>query len=384
MKICQISAVDFTIKHFLLPLIDKMNHEKWDVTVICSEGKYTKSLKEKGYKIKNIQIPRNLNIYLLVKSFINLYLEFKINNYDIVHVHTPVASVVVRMAAWFARVPTVIYTAHGFYFHENMSIFKYYFYFLIEKFFGKLTDILFVQSNEDYETAKKSKFIDKNKLFAIGNGVDIKKFYPRNYKEILHLKKKFKLPEKSFVIGCIARLVEEKGIIEFLNAADKITNKFSNVYILLVGERLKTDHNKEISSIIKSKKNKMKEKLMLLGYRTDIPELISVMDLFCLPSWREGMSRSILEAMMMGKPILTTNIRGCREQVEHNKTGLIVPVKSELKIYQSIEFLINNKNIRKMYGKNSRCKALKNYNEKKILSFQIKKIKEHKNHLLTK
>ena len=63
------------------------------------------------------------------------------------------------------------------------------------------------------------------------------------------------------------------------------------------------------------------------------------------------MSRSILEAMMMGKPILTTNIRGCREQVEHNKTGLIVPVKSELKIYQSIEFLINNKNIRKMYGK---------------------------------
>ena len=128
----------------------------------------------------------------------------------------------------------------------------------------------------------------------------------------------------------------------------------------------------------------MKEKLILLGYRTDIPELISVMDLFCLPSWREGMSRSILEAMMMGKPILTTNIRGCREQVEHNKTGLIVPVKSELKIYESIEFLINNKNIRKMYGKNSRCKALKNYNEKKILSFQIKKIKEHKNHLLTK
>ena len=72
----------------------------------------------------------------------------------------------------------------------------------------------------------------------------------------MHLKKKFKLPEKSFVIGCIARLVEEKGIIEFLNAADKITNKFSNVYILLVGERLKTDHNREISSIIKSKKIK--------------------------------------------------------------------------------------------------------------------------------
>ena len=121
----------------------------------------------------------------------------------------------------------------------------------------------------------------------------------------------------------------------------------------------------------------MKNKLYLLGYREDVPDLLSIMDLFCLPSWREGLSRSIIEAMMMSKPVLTTNIRGCREQVEHNKTGLIVPQKSEIDLYNGMKFFIINKEKSILFGKRGRLKALKYFNEEDIVAFQIKTIKEH-------
>ena len=123
-KICQISSVDFTINKFLLPLIDELVKQKWDVTIICSDGPYVKKLVSKSYNIKTISISRNLNVFKHFISFIRLYVFLKKNKFDVVHVHTPVASVLGRIAAKLAGVKYVIYTAHGFYFHENMSFLK--------------------------------------------------------------------------------------------------------------------------------------------------------------------------------------------------------------------------------------------------------------------
>ena len=85
-------------------------------------------------------------------------------------------------------------------------------------------------------------------------------------------------------------------------------------------------------------------KLIILGIREDIPEMISIMNLYCLPSWREGMPRSIIEAMMMGKPVLATNIRGSREEVVNNKTGLLVPVNSTQDLEKGMEALVSLSN----------------------------------------
>ena len=376
MKVCHICAVDFTLNHFLLPLIDRMKNEGWDVYAICSRGSNSKDLKDKGYNLINVDIPRNLNPILIIKTIISLYKEFKKNKFDIIHVHTPVASVVGRIAAKLAGVPLVIYTAHGFYFHENMSIFKFYIYLYIEKFFAYFTDLIFFQSIEYYNISKKHNFLDDDKLFHIGNGVDSTIFIPKSIIDMSKTKKKLGIPDNSFVIGSICRLVEEKGILEFLDAAEMISKIYPDVYFLLIGSRLDTEHNTNINKQIFSKKKKLGDKLLLLGHRNDIPELLSILDIFCLPSWREGLSRSIIEAMFMAKPIITTNIRGCREQVDHKKNGLIIPIKSSKKIFNSVKFLINDPDTRKKFGKNARKKAIKFYDEKNVLSFQIKIIKE--------
>ena len=377
MKVCQLCAVDFTLEHFLVPLINKMQDENWEVHCICSQGDYSEKLKKTGYNIINIKIPRSLNIFYILYSIFQLYKLFKKEKYDLVHVHTPVASLVGRVAAKLSGIKIIIYTAHGFYFHENMPRFKYFIYLNVEKFLSKFTTIIFTQSCEDQRLAIQKRFLNKSMIHCIGNGVDLTLFNPKRYPNRFKIKKTLDIPKDSVVVGCIARLVKEKGIIEFLEAAIKISKFFSNVYFLLIGSRLGSDHNKNIEKNIIYASKLLGKKLILTGYRKDIPSLISIMDIYCLVSWREGMSRSIIEAMMMEKPILTTNIRGCREQVEHKITGLIVPIRSKEEIFNSIKYMVENIEIRLKFGKQGRKKALKLYDEKKVLEMQIKIIKDY-------
>ena len=108
---------------------------------------------EKGYKIKTIQISRNMNIISHIKSTYKIFKFLKENRFDVVHVHTPIAAMIGRLAAFLARIPLVVYTAHGFYFHENMFPIKKYFFISLEVLFGYITDLLFVQSLEDAKSA---------------------------------------------------------------------------------------------------------------------------------------------------------------------------------------------------------------------------------------
>lgn len=377
MKICQVCAVDFTLKNFLLPLIDGMKNEGWRVDAVCSHGDYVQGLKEKGYEIKNISIPRNLNPIKIVKSIYLLYKLFKFEKYDVVHTHTPIASIIARLAAKLSGIKLVIYTAHGFYFHDQMPRVKFYIFLYLEKIAALFTNILFTQSLEDALLAVEYNFLPKEKVYHIGNGVDVKKFNPNNFKNSSLLRLELKIPHDAFVIGCIARLVKEKGLIEFLKSAKEISDSFENVYFVIIGERLQSDHNSNIDRYILAAKKDMGKHIKFLGLREDVPRLLSIMDLYCLPSWREGMPRSIIEAMMMGKPVLATNIRGSREQVINNKTGILVSIKSSLELKNAMIELINNKNMSIEFGIKGRKRALELYNEDKIVNLQIKIIKNN-------
>ncbi|MFM8314682.1 MAG: glycosyltransferase, partial [Deltaproteobacteria bacterium] len=116
LRVCQLCAVDFTLNHFLLPLVDGMKTEGWDVTCVCSDGNFVPELRNKGYKIITVPIQRSLNVFSHIVSLFLLYKVFKRNKFDVLHAHTPIAALIGRIAAKAARVPLVIYTAHGFYF----------------------------------------------------------------------------------------------------------------------------------------------------------------------------------------------------------------------------------------------------------------------------
>lgn len=159
-KIVQVCAIDTTIDKLLRELIVLSVEEGYDVISICSKGKSTAKLIGEGFSITNINIDRSIKPISNIKSVINMYEFFKTEKPDIVHVHTPVAAVLGRIAAKLAGVPNIVYTAHGFYFHDNMKSLVYKLTVNIEKYMAKLfTDFLFTQSEEDALTAEDRKSV---------------------------------------------------------------------------------------------------------------------------------------------------------------------------------------------------------------------------------
>ena len=375
LKVCQLCAVDFTLEHFLLPLIEGMRDVGWEVTAICSDGPAIARLRERGHVIQTISIERSFNLLRHINSTLALARLFKARKFDVVHVHTPVAALIGRIAARIAGVPMVVYTAHGFYFHDGMAGWKRWAFVGLEWVAGRLTDLLFCQSDEDSLDAVRFGICPADRVLTIGNGVSKRDFDPDRVGDGRAIRAKLGIPPEAFVVGLIARQVREKGIGEFLQGVVELSSKHSNLWALIVGERLRSDHTQGVSQDVNDALVKMSGRLVVTGPRSDIPELLSAMDLFCLPSWREGMPRTIIEAMMMAKPVVATNIRGSREEVVDGETGLLVPVRSPDQLAAAIEAFIFSPDLTKRAGQAGRVRALNLYDEAKVVDLQINRIK---------
>tara|TARA_X000000368_G_scaffold417380_1_gene413594 strand:+ start:2109 stop:3242 length:1134 start_codon:yes stop_codon:yes gene_type:complete len=373
MKICHVCAVDFTLKRLIMPLIDAQLAQGYSVKSVCSPGEYVDDLRRDGYNIETVFIARSLSPVKGLVTIWRLFCFFREESFDVVHVHTPIAAFLARIAAFFARVPFVVYTAHGFYFHDEMPFLKRLIFILAEVMMRPLTDLLFTQSSEDASNAASLNIMNKQRIFDIGNGVDTNRFNP----SIVYQVNDLDLPNDKLVIGMVSRLVQEKGIVEFLEAALTLALNYPNVMFLLVGSRLPSDYDLSVDVAITDAKNVLGSRLVLAGEREDIPALLANMDIFCLPSWREGMPRSIIEAMMMELPVIATNIRGSREEVIDGETGFLTPVRDVNLLYEKLEYLVNNPNIRARMGQSGRNRAMKLYDEDEVIRRQLELIAKY-------
>lgn len=366
----QICAVDTSVSALLKPLIDALS-EKHTVHNACTDTGLFEELEKQGLVMKNVPIDRKIRPISNIKSLMRLYKLIRKEQYDVVHVHTPIASILGRLAAKFAGVKRIIYTAHGFYFHEDMPKYKYYFYYYLEKVFAKFcTDWLFLQSEEDYQLCVRKRFKEKDRLLHISNGVDVKrKFNPAQiraykYRESLGIKK------EDIVFCFIGRLIKEKGIFELMNAFYRLREHSDlSVKLLVIGDLLVSERDKE--SYKSLKKSLSDPAVIHLGYRTDVPELLSICDVFVLPSYREGLPRSIIEAMAMSKPVIATNIRGCREEVMDGVSGHLVSSKNSIELYEKMYSLAKDRDKRLSYGKQAREIAVKKFDEDQVINKQL-------------
>lgn len=372
-KILQVCAVDFSVRTLLVPLIEKSVDNHYEVHTVCTDVGGFKELESKGFNMIDINIDRKITLVSNIKSIIKLFKLMRKEKYDIVHVHTPIASILGRVAAKLARVPAVLYTAHGFYFHEEMSKKQYKFFYTIEKIAARmLTDWLLLQSKEDYELAITDKFLSKERIIHLSNGVDIwSKFNSALIKEekSVTLKKELDLNENSFVFTFVGRLVEEKGIFELMNAFIRIRKKYSDAELVIIGETI--DSERDQDAIVQLNKMLKYPGIKHVGFRSDIPELLHISNVFVLPSYREGLPRSIIEAMAMEKAIIATNIRGCREEVFPDENGCLVEKANTEELYSAMEKLISNKDLTENYGIKSRQLVEELFDEEKVLKKQI-------------
>jgi len=376
-KVLQIAAVDVTVRHLLLPLIDRLIAEGFDVHTVCSDGRYVKELREKGYAITAINIARKIAPVSNIKSLVSIYMFLKKERFDIIHVHSPVASVLGRIAARLAGSPVIIYTAHGFYFHENMSAWKRQLIVLVEKLTGRLcTDMLFTQSHEDRDTAVKKGIMPAKKVEWISNGIEVDRF-PANAPDE-GLKRSLGISPEDRIIGFTGRLVREKGIGELVQALNRLKKDIAGLKLLVIGDTLESDRDKSAKKWINDMitENGLENDIVLAGFREDLARFYGIMDVFVLPSYREGMPRSILEAMAAGRPVVATNIRGCREEVIDGVTGRLVPVKDSASLAEAIKEILSNKELAIKMGRTAMEVARENFNEKAVLDKEVRVYRE--------
>ncbi|MEK9652301.1 MAG: glycosyltransferase family 4 protein [Betaproteobacteria bacterium] len=370
-KVCQLCSVDFTLRHFLLPLIDSMEARGWHVTSVCSEGVFAQELRVKGYSHRAIAFSRNwLNLAAHLRSIVKIYIFLRGERFDVLHVHTPIGGILGRIAGKLAGVPLIVYTAHGFYFHDAMPKLRYRFFVNIERICGGLTDFLFTQSQEDGATAIKEHIANSSSVAVIGNGVSSKRF---SFDQELRAqtRSRFGFSDDTVVIGITARMVREKGIIEFLEAAMRLRSMNDNISFLMIGERLPSDYDSSVDQRIHKAKLALGSRLILVGYTADVRANLAAMDLFCLPSYREGLPRSIIEAMMMSLPVIATNIRGPREQVVHGVTGLLVPLHDVSALVDGFATLSADSGLRDRMGRAARIRAIELFEEEHVVQKQI-------------
>ena len=375
LKVCQLCAVDFTLAHFLTALVDGMQTQGWAVTAVCSDGPFVKPLRARGYQIETLTIARGLNPFRHLVSLFKLIALFRRERFDVLHAHTPIAALLGRIAARVAGVPFVVYTAHGFYFHDQMRAAPKALFTWLERLGGGFTDLLFTQSAEDARTAIEKKFAAPAHVLAIGNGVEVSRFDPAQIDTRARIRAELGIPEHAIAIGMIGRLVAEKGYGEFFDAARTVVAQGFPVYFVAVGERLASDHAAGIDAQLAAAVDALGPHLILTGMRSDIPQLLAVFDIFTLPSWREGMPRTIIEAMLMAKPVVATDIRGSREEVVAGKTGLLVPTRDADALAQAFITLIHDAPLRARMGQAGRARALALYDEAQVVALQIATIR---------
>ncbi|MDB9310619.1 glycosyltransferase family 4 protein [Aphanizomenon sp. CS-733/32] len=368
MKILHICAIGGTAKILLLPQIKYLLSQKFEVGIACSPGKEVEELQANGYQIHPVNIDRKISLFSSLKSIYHLTKIIQQNQYDLVHVHTPIAAVLGRVAARIAGVKRIVYTCHGLPFHDLSTPTQYYFYFLVEKLTALITDLILSQNYEDISTAKKLGLCPPKKLAYLGNGVDIDRFHRGRLNPIhqSELRQSLGIPETAnLIVGTIGRLTRKKGSGYLIEATAKLVDKFPNLHILIIGGQLSSDPEPFQTELMAKISNLgIENHVTLTGDRQDIPEVLGLLDVFTLPTFtHEGLPRSILEAMAMGLPVVTTDIRGCREAVLQEKTGLIVPSQDSDRLAEALAIMLSNPELRQAYGNQGRRRVTTEYNE---------------------
>jgi glycosyltransferase involved in cell wall biosynthesis len=235
----------------------------------------------------------------------------------------------------------------------------------LEKFAGGSTDVLITTNKDDYKIALDRKIVSNGKVYYVkGVGVDLGRFNPEKYdlNFTQSYRKSLGSKERDFVIITIAELTREKNLIDLIEAFSMITHDFANTKLLIVGDGALFD---KISSLITERN--LQDRIILLGRRNDIPELLSISNVFVLTSIREGLPRSAMEAMAMEKPVVAYNIRGVRDLIEDGINGFLVPFGDVKALSEKIIYLMKHPEITEEMGKKGREKVEREFSLDVIL-----------------
>ena len=352
-----------------LPIARKALIKGFKVVVVAKVSKYGSVIESEGFELAPIEIQRGgWNLSSEFKTILALYAYYKKYKPDIVH-HVAIKPVIYGTIV--ARVIGSIKVVNamaglGFVFISNkkkVKLLRFFIHKLFRFLFNNKNVRLILQNKDDLRYFLKNKLIKKDLVTIIrGSGVDIKKFIP--------VEECMGIP----IVMLASRMLWDKGVGEFVEAAKILKQEGVEARFVLVGE----NDSENPASMSNSQLNEWNEleTVEWWGEKIDMHKVLAQSSIVCLPSYREGLPKVLLEAASCGRAIIATDVPGCREIVHNGENGILVPLKDSSSLASAMKELINNPEKRKIIGINGRRLVENEFSEEIVVSQTLKVYQE--------
>lgn len=323
-RILQVCNTDFYLTKFLAPLVRALAARGHVVECVCEGSAIPEGVLPSGTVVHQALFPRSGSLPEFGLAIARLRAIIRGGAYDCVDSHNRNASIAARIAAWIDGVPLNLYTAHGFYFHDDQSRLAREATVCLEGVLARLTDHTFSQSADDAALMTRRHLIARDRIEVIGNGIDTERFAPGIDRAAAEAE--LGLRPGRFRVAATGRLVRGKGFGDLLEAFAKLRQGRSEPELLIIGGNIDQD----ISPFAQQFTERMREAgltdhVVITGITGRVEKYLATADVFVVPSYREGLPRALLEAMAMELVAIATDIRGCREVISDGANGYLYP-----------------------------------------------------------
>ena len=361
MKVIQLTTVDMSLELLLGPQLDAIRDEGFEVIGVSAPGPWVDQLEARG--IRHLPLSsstRGWNLRADLRAARDLWRILRTERPVVLHTHNPKPGLYGRVLGRFARVPIVVNTLHGLYAAPDDLLAKRLIVYAMEAAASRFSDAELIQSSEDLALMRRWAIAPRHKLIHLGNGIDLARFDPDSIDpdDLDRLRLELGLDPGLPVLGMVGRLVAEKGWQQLFDAVALLANSGRRLQVVAIGPE---DPDK-VDAIPRHDLDEAEAMgVRFLGLRHDMPLLYALMDLFCLPSHREGFPRGPMEAAAMGVPVVASDIRGCREVVGDGETGLLVPVGDPSALAAAMGTLLDDPGLRSEMGREARKRAVERF-----------------------
>lgn len=366
MKIVFSSNSSWSIYNFRRNLLYHLSLKGYDLILIAPPGEYLDKLRDLGYKTDSIRIDSSsTGIFSNLRLLLDLFRLYKLEKPDLVLHNAIKPNIYGALVCRWLNIPVINNISGLGSMFMNRNVYSY-----LGKIFYRVSqkkvNRVFFQNSSDLSLFIENNIVNKHQCVLIpGSGIDLERFKP---KENI-------LKDEKIKFCFVGRLLGDKGIFEYICAAKKIKSKYLDTEFYILGELYLQNPTSVSQSTLDEWINQ--RIVIFLGKTDSVEDELYKFDCIVLPSYREGLSRVLLEAASMAIPIITTNVPGCREVVEDNKNGFLCKVKDSDDLSRQMEKIIGlSIEERKQMGLCGRVKVEKEFDEKVVIQQYLEAISE--------